>query len=54
MLQDRVVRVSFQIVVREDSVPEEAKEFYVQLYNVTGGARLENTLAAQRARFFCG
>ena len=52
MLQDRVVRVSFQIVVREDSVPEEAKEFYVQLYNVTGGARLENTLAAQRARFF--
>ena len=44
--------VSFQIVVREDSAPEEAKEFYVQLYNVTGGARLENTLAAQRARFF--
>lgn len=43
---------SFQVSVRSDSVPEEAKQYYVQLYNVTGGARLENSLSAQRAYFF--
>ncbi|PFX17387.1 G-protein coupled receptor 98 [Stylophora pistillata] len=47
-----VSQSSFQVSVRLDSVPEEAKQFYVQLYNVTGGARLENALSAQRADFF--
>ena len=44
--------LSFQVAVRQDSAPEETKEFYVQLYNVTGGARLANTPEAQRADFF--
>lgn len=43
---------SIQVAVRQDLVPEETNEFYVQLYNITGGARLENTLASQRADFF--
>lgn len=47
-----VSQTSFQVSVRLDSVPEEAQQFYVQLYNVTGGARLENSLSAQRADFF--
>lgn len=45
-------RWSFAVTVRHDSEPEETKEFYVQLSNVTGGARLENTLAARKADFF--
>lgn len=47
-----VSQTSFQVSVRLDSVPEEAQQFYVQLYNVKGGARLENSLLAQRADFF--
>lgn len=44
--------LSFQVTVRADSVPEETKEYSVELSNVTGGARLENTQSAQRANFF--
>ena len=44
--------LSFQVTVRPDSIPEESKEYNIQLYNVTGGARLDNTLSAQRANFF--
>ena len=44
--------LSFPVVVRQDSLPEETKQFYVQLYNVTGGARLKNDPTAQRADFF--
>ena len=44
--------LSFQVTVRQDSIPEESKEYNIQLYNVTGGARLDNTLSAQRANFF--
>lgn len=44
--------LSFPVTVRADSVPEETKEYYVQLSNITGGARLENTLSAQRAPFY--
>lgn len=43
---------SFQVAVHQDSTPEETKEFLVQLYNVTGGARLENTLEARQANFY--
>ena len=43
--------LSFQVTVRQDSIPEESKEYNIQLYNVTGGARLDNTLSAQRANF---
>ncbi len=45
-------RSSFQVTVRPDSVPEETKEYSIELYNITGGARLENTQSAQRANFF--
>ena len=48
----RQSRLSFQVTVHQDTEPEETKEFYVQLYNVTGGARLENMLAARKADFF--
>lgn len=44
--------LSFQVTVSPDSIPEESKEYTIQLYNVTGGARLHNTLSAQRANFF--
>lgn len=44
--------LSFQVTVLPDSVPEESKEYTIQLYNITGGARLDNTLSAQRANFF--
>ena len=44
--------LTFQVIVRQDSIPEESKEYTIQLYNVTGGARLDNTLSAQRANFF--
>lgn len=44
--------LSFQVTVSPDSLPEESKEYNIQLYNVTGGARLHNTLSAQRANFF--
>lgn len=43
---------SFQVAVRPDSVPEETKEYSIELYNITGGARLENTQSAQKALFF--
>lgn len=44
--------LSFQVTIRPDSVPEETKEYSIELYNITGGARLENTQSAQRANFF--
>ncbi len=44
--------LSFQVTVRQDSVPEETKEYSIELYNITGGARLKNTQSAQRANFF--
>ena len=44
--------LSFQVSVNQNSVPEEAEEFYAQLYNVTGGARLDNSPQSQKAVFF--
>ncbi|XP_048584248.1 adhesion G-protein coupled receptor V1 isoform X2 [Nematostella vectensis] len=43
---------SFTVTVKADVLPEEAKEYYVELYNVSGGARLGNTQADQKAVFY--
>ncbi|XP_068693739.1 adhesion G-protein coupled receptor V1-like isoform X3 [Montipora foliosa] len=50
-LQDESLK-AFQVTVRQDSTPEETKEFSVLLYNVTGGGRLKNMASSQRAVFF--
>lgn len=43
---------SLNVTVKRDSLPEEAQEYYVQLSSVTGGARLDNTLAGYKAVFY--
>ena len=42
---------SFNLNLRVDSIPEEAKEFVISLSNVTGGARLSNVAEERQAVF---
>ncbi|KAK3711287.1 hypothetical protein QZH41_015002 [Actinostola sp. cb2023] len=43
---------TISVVVRQDQIPEEAAEYYIELSSPTGGSRLGNTLEARRAVFY--